>query len=162
MITKHINDSILNTELKFIAHGVNCQGAMGSGVAKVLYEKYPEVREQYMLAAPGNILFEDVLGEHVFIEVEPNKFVINCYTQLNYGRDGKKYVNYWAIAKVFHDLSMCSSVANENNNHIRSHDIMRLAIPKIGCGLAGGDWDIVEAIINDAVENRLEIWVYAI
>lgn len=47
MITKYINDSILNTPLEYIAQGVNCQNKMGSGVAKVIYERYPEVKKQY-------------------------------------------------------------------------------------------------------------------
>ena len=36
----------------------------------------------------------------------------------------------------------------------------KIAIPKIGCGLAGGDWNIVEQLINDTVGDDLEIWVY--
>lgn len=35
-----------------------------------------------------------------------------------------------------------------------------LAIPKIGCGLAGGNWTFMEQLINDTVGDKLEIWVY--
>lgn len=34
MITKYIIGDITETELNYIAHGVNCQNVMGSGVAK--------------------------------------------------------------------------------------------------------------------------------
>lgn len=37
-----------------------------------------------------------------------------------------------------------------------------IAIPKIGCGLAGGNWEFMEQLINDTVGNKLEIWVYEI
>jgi hypothetical protein len=34
-------------------------------------------------------------------------------------------------------------------------------MPRIGCGLAGGDWNKVEAIINKTlISNGLEVFVY--
>ena len=42
-----IKDNLLNTQLQFIAHQVNCQGVMGAGVAKALRNKYPELYSQY-------------------------------------------------------------------------------------------------------------------
>lgn len=37
-----------------------------------------------------------------------------------------------------------------------------LAIPKIGCGLAGGNWNIVEKIINEVTGDKLDVYVYYI
>jgi O-acetyl-ADP-ribose deacetylase (regulator of RNase III) len=48
--------------------------------------------------------------------------------------------------------SLVSGLSGEKENIV--------AIPKIGCGLAGGDWNIVEQLINDTVGDDLEIWVY--
>lgn len=55
----------------------------------------------------------------------------------NYGGSGR-YVNYAAIAKVFTEV-------------FRQVRISKLPVhfPKIGAGLGGGNWDIIEAIIND-------------
>lgn len=128
-----INDDILNTDCDVIAHGVNCQGVMGSGVAKVLYEKWPTVRFAYLdychTRSP-----EKLLGR--IEEVHTNdKLIINCFTQLEYGYDKKLYLSYDALERCI--------------VKIKESGYKEVAIPKIGCGLAGGDWQIVSNIINE-------------
>lgn len=148
MITRYIKGNILDTELSNIAHGVNCQNVMGSGVAKVLADKWPGVKEGYhdlfkFQAIPG----EDILGTVAQIEIiDDNKTVWNCFTQLHYLPRNKRNVNYRAIVCCFMQLVELG--------------VEEIAIPKIGCGLAGGDWNIVEQLINDTVGNYIEIWVY--
>ena len=61
--------------------------------------------------------------------------------------NGKKYVSYDAIYEIFRIL------ANDLS-------IKEVAIPKIGCGLAGGNWEIVSRIINDATGDDLGVYVY--
>lgn len=146
MITRLIKGDITETELKYIAHGVNCQNKMGSGVAKALYEKFPEVKEMY------HKYFEHPrgkvpLGCSQLVHTKEGKFIYNLFTQEYYGYDGKRYVNYGAVANCFMELS-----------EFRQGEI--IAIPKIGCGLAGGNWEFMEQLINDTVGDDLEIWVY--
>ena len=47
MIKEYIKGSILDAPQKYIAHGVNCQNKMGSGVAKVLFTEWRKVKEDY-------------------------------------------------------------------------------------------------------------------
>lgn len=153
MITRYIKGDITETELKYIAHGVNCQNKMGSGVAKALFTKFPNIKSEYhdYLNGLSYIKYSVELGE-VQTVLSKNKVIFNCFTQWNYGYDGKKYVNYSAIVKSF--INLLDKVGYEI---AFGHPI---AIPKIGCGLAGGDWNIVEQLINDTVGDDLEIWVY--
>lgn len=153
MIVKEITKSILDTDLNFIAHGVNCQGRMGSGVAKVLYEKYPQIKEQYLeyydsgihLALNGT---EDFLGSVQPVKVNDGKIIYNLFTQDNYGYDGKLYVDYNSIESCFKLLvEMCP-------------EVNAIAIPKIGAGLAGGNWEIIKKIINETTGNKLDVYVY--
>lgn len=147
MIAKYIVGDITETELKYIAHGVNCQNKMGSGVAKALYEKFPQVKSQYhTYCAPVGYKIE-LLGRVHKVESQ-GKVIYNLFTQLNFGYDGTRYVNYAAIASCFTKL--------KNQCNIQEP----IAIPKIGCGLAGGNWTFVEQLINDTVGDDLEIWVY--
>lgn len=44
---KHIKGDIFESGAQVILHQVNCQGVMGSGVAKQVREKYPIVFEYY-------------------------------------------------------------------------------------------------------------------
>lgn len=134
----------------FIAHGVNCQNKMGSGVAKALYSKWHGVKSLYHLLcdhqkANGVQPFE-MLGWVQEVTCH-NKTIYNCFTQENYGYDGKLYLDYEALRTCFRDLVM-----NPPNGD--------LAIPKIGCGLAGGDWEKVKQIINEETADIIDVYVY--
>ena len=146
MITRYIKGDITETELKYIGHGVNCQNKIGSGVAKALYEKFPEVKEQYhkFFEYPRG---KSPLGCSQLVHTKEGKRIYNLFTQEYYGYDEKRYVNYAALVNCFMELA-----------EFRAGET--IAIPKIGCGLAGGDWNIVEQLINDTVGDDLEIWVY--
>lgn len=149
MITKEIHGSILDTELRFIAHGVNAQDVIGSGVAKVLYEKYPEVKKRYHEYC-SSVEIGRRLGSICSTTIQKDgKVIFNMFTQFEYGYDGKRYVNYAAIVQCF------TKIVNQGTVKV-------LAIPKIGCGLAGGDWEIVKQLINDVTQDKLEVWVYYI
>lgn len=154
MITKYINASILTTELKYIAHGVNCQNKMGSGVAKVLYEAYPDIKIYYHSFNTAINNPERLLGLASYAGSvyggEDRIVFFNLYTQFHYGYDGKRYVNYAAAVSCF--KSLLEQIPHGS----------KLAIPKIGCGLAGGNWNFMEQLINDTVGDKLEIWVYDI
>lgn len=145
MITKYIKGDITETELRHIAHGVNCQNVMGSGVAKALYTKFPKVKKEYHEYFES---FEDVKPGEWFCVSQDGKEIYNLFTQEFYGYDKKRYVNYAAIVECFKELVEFAEIKEP------------LAIPKIGCGLAGGDWKFVEQLINDTVGDDLEIWVY--
>lgn len=86
-----------------------------------------------------------LLGEFNEVNVDSDRVVLNCFTQLNYGYDGNKYVNYDAIYDCFQAISGFYS---------------EVAIPRIGCGLAGGNWDIVKRIINDATGDKCKVYAY--
>jgi len=149
MIVEEIQGNILDTTVDVIAHGVNCQGAMGSGVAKVLYTKWPEIKKEYHKRYDRKLEAgwkpKDFLGYVNIAHTNDNKEILNCYTQLKYGYDGKKYISYDALYDVFSAISK---------------KYKEVAIPKIGCGLAGGDWEIVKAIINSATGNHCKVYVY--
>lgn len=144
MIVSETKGDILRSPYKNIAHGVNCKDKMGSGVAKALFTKYPEVKTSYHEFCSG-VPELSRLGE-----VQPvdcgEVIVFNCFTQFNYGYDNKKYVSYEAIVKCFKTLNM----------YLKGQSI---AIPRIGCGLAGGDWTVVRALIDELTPD-LDVYVY--
>jgi len=148
MIKEYIKGSILDAKQKYIAHGVNCQNKMDSEVAKVLFKKYPDTKKHYHLSHE-EFPKDDAsffLGSIDYGHDSEKVTILNCWTQINYGYDGKKYVSYDAIYDVFKQL--CDMRIKE------------VAIPKIGCGLAGGNWNIVKQIIDDATGDDLDVYVY--
>jgi O-acetyl-ADP-ribose deacetylase (regulator of RNase III) len=131
-----------NKEIDVLAHGVNCQGVMGSGVAKLVRKYWPDVFEQYIDWIDHTkeyFIGGTPLGSVCSKSVGRGQFISNLYTQDYYGSDGKKYVMYDAIAESFSHLLL----------HFNTH---KIGIPKIGAGLGGGNWTIIEALINEQIE----------
>jgi O-acetyl-ADP-ribose deacetylase (regulator of RNase III) len=147
---KIVNKDITTADEPIIIHQVNCQNAMGSGVAKALFTKWYKVKSEYY--AYNEMMFklgytnENLLGHILPIEVEENKIVINCYSQLNYGNDGTRHTSYDAIKECF----------NKINKNFPDGNI---AIPYMyGCGLGGGTWDIVLSIITEFFGDRAVLY----
>lgn len=120
-----------------IAHGVNCQHAMGAGVAKDLYEEWPEVRETYM-AMPKNQM---KLGLVQPVRINQDLVIMNCFTQEYYGREkGRRYADPEAIQTCLNKVLLWMEHRN----------LYQLYMPFIGCSLGGLDWEKdVHPIIKD-------------
>lgn len=124
-----------------VCHQTNCRGVMGSGLAKEIRTKYPKVYIKYKFLCeqvePCNLL-----GTVQMVEVDDGVRIANCFGQDRYGRD-KMYTSYEALESCFKYLRKYAE--SEVNN------IDTVAFPYgIGCGLAGGDWNIVNAMIEKA------------
>ena len=142
MKIKYKRGNLLEAEEMHLVHGVNCQGVMGSGVARAIRDWYPQAYVDYRSAyQDGKVL----LGNIVSSAQDDGRIIHNAITQEFYGRDAKTYVSYWAIAEVFSKLE--------------SYNLGRIALPKIGAGLGGGDWSVIEAIIENTLV-RTEAIVY--
>jgi O-acetyl-ADP-ribose deacetylase (regulator of RNase III) len=125
---------LFKTDITHIVHGCNCRGVMGSGVAKIIKEEYPEAFSHYLkLSDKGALNLGDIQ-----IVKSNNKIIINALTQFNYGRDDIRYANYEAIAKAFEKI----------NDHFYLISEGIIAMPMIGAGLANGDWNVISAIIE--------------
>lgn len=128
-----------------IVQQVNCQGVMGAGLAKQLRSKYPVVYDSYKHLCSINKP-ESLLGIHQIIAVGPDTNVCNIFAQLNYGR-GQLQTNYDAFRFAIGQLKI------KINQSAYDGDVY---FPEgIGCGLAGGDWNIVSGIINEVFPNAI-------
>ena len=127
---------LLECSEQVIVHGCNAQGVMGSGVAKVIKEKYPEAYNTYRSVYDTKGLD---LGKVIICDTG-TKVIFNAITQEFYGRTvNRRYANYSAIEKAFRMI----------NSTCRLARITHIALPKIGTGLANGDWSIIEKIIEE-------------
>jgi O-acetyl-ADP-ribose deacetylase (regulator of RNase III) len=142
MKIKEIEINLLYTTQEFIAHGTNCQGVMGAGVAFALRTKFPKMFEKYReLCDQNKNNTETLLGTIQTVSCD-NKTIINCFTQLGYGTS-KQQVDYEAIRKCFKAL----------NEYAKENKISEIVMPRVGSGLGGGDWDIIKNIIEEESVN---------
>lgn len=125
--------SALNGEFDVIAHGCNCMCTMGAGIARQIKINFPEAYEEDQKTVKGDI---SKLGHCQYVHI-PNKniTVVNAYTQYDYS-SVRKVIDYNALARCLYDIKI---------NSIGKY----IGLPKIGCGLAGGNWDVVKAMIEN-------------
>lgn len=163
---KHITGDLLDSPLKHIVHGCNAQGKMGSGIAKTVKERYPLAYDAYLLglrkdAAEGY----DLLGkDYPWYDSKTGRTIHNLITQINYGKDGKKYAYYSAIAGGLVDIA---AVISDQGilSFIESPglDKVCLGIPLIGCSLGGLKWEFMETLLLEIEEIApIEFWVYSL
>jgi len=124
-----------------ILHGCNCTNHMGAGIAHTIRKRWPEAYDADTEAAEQNT---NRLGNLSIAEVDTEAggklTVVNCYTQ--YKTYGERPADYEAIAKCF-----------EKVNEMFKGQGKKIGIPLIGCGLAGGNWNIVEVMAKELMKD---------
>lgn len=127
MITE-IQGNIFDTTADVIGHGCNCVGGFGSGIAGQIADIYPHVRKAYW-EYHTNVGW--TLSDIQLVGVDDgDRIIANCATQKEYLPRNKQHADYNAIKKVCLKLKDFCQVNGKS-----------LALPRIGCGLAGGIWE---------------------
>ena len=130
----------LSGHFDVIVHGCNCQCTMGAGIAKSIKQAFPEAYEADLRSAKGS---REKLGKITFATVMRGDLaltVVNGYTQFHWRGSGVK-ADYDAIRSVMHEVRCRFSGK-------------RVGYPKIGAGLAGGDWRIIAPIIDEELAGE--------
>nr|WP_290461251.1 macro domain-containing protein [Acutalibacter muris] len=145
MSIKVIDGDLFDTTAPIICHQVNCQGRMGSGIAKIVRSRFPEAFEKYReVCSKGQAR----LGLTQYV-LSKGKVIINMFAQERYGYDGRRYTSYKAFEMCLEDIHR--SVPSGST----------IAMPyKIGCGLGGGNWDTVYEMIESELgrDYHVELW----
>jgi O-acetyl-ADP-ribose deacetylase (regulator of RNase III) len=153
----YVKGNLLDSNCDYICHQVNCQGVMGSGIARQIRERWPRVYTGYVRFCEREEKgdSESLLGRVFFTngtftqEEHSGKTVANMFSQSNYGYDGARYTSYSA----FRDCLIVIRNRVPTNKTI--------GFPKnIGCGLGGGNWNIVRALIEEILGKDYEVYIY--
>lgn len=132
---------LFSTTDHVIAHGCNNQGVMGAGVAKIIRDRFPKAYADYVDAlydlAERQLPALPLGWNNYSRQPQGNVFlVVNMITQTL--AKVERPVSYDAIDDCFADLFQ----------YMKTHGYTGVSIPKIGAGLGGGDWAVIEAIIR--------------
>lgn len=144
MKIEYINGDLFSTEIDLILHGCNSRGVMGSGVAKLVRALYPKAYDEYTVWCSKGFR----LGQYLPVYIPScGKTILNAVTQQNYGKvfeqqgpNPTRYVSYDAVAEIMNKL---------NNDYSGK----KIAMPKIGAALGGGDWSVISAIIESELKT---------
>lgn len=153
---------LLESNCDIICHQVNCKRAMGRGIAGQIRQKWPKVYEDYcynidrMYNGDFASKSSDLLGMITWTELENGKYIMNFFSQDEYYPRDRCHTDYEAFTNCCRTLKKFITEYNLD----KSKTIIGFPY-KIGCGLAGGNWDIVSAIIEREFEGyEVEIYVY--
>lgn len=129
-------------EFDVIVHGCNCFNTMGAGIAKSIRRLWPAAYEADCATEKGSA---EKLGTYTSATVvndeNPHRLtIVNAYTQHHW--TGKEVlVDYDALRDVFRKIKLDFTGT-------------RIAYPKIGAGLAGGDWERIKTIIDNELQGE--------
>ena len=146
---KIVDGDILEAEEDIICQQVNCMGVMGSGLAKQIKKKYPKVYENYHYICEEALRKkENLLGKVIWgVLTGDDKVIANLCGQYNYGRD-KQHTYYPALDSALRHLFRAVTSPNSTMKD------MTVGIPYgIGCGLGGGDWNLVYEMIEEIFQD---------
>ena len=132
-----------------IMHICNDIGSWGRGFVLALSKRWPEPANAYRrLKTP-------VLGTVEFVPCEGDGrngvIVANMIAQHDISHDsrGSPPIRYDALAACLREVHEWASI----NRRLTIH------APRIGCGLAGGSWSVVEPLIEFYLKDR-EVYIY--
>lgn len=178
---QRIHGDILTLKRGILVHGCNCFGVMGSGIARLIRDKWPGVFQVYREAhLRGRLLLGDVLpvayapeDQGSLVTFEPSEppfseavsrhlagtfsglpeelIVVNAMTQYDFGGDP---------SRVYVDYDALEAAFKRV--YLLSRDSgLPVHFPAIGCGLANGQWSEVEKRIEAALGPSIEktLWL---
>lgn len=146
----NINGDLLQSDCTVIAHQANCHSTMGAGIAKVIAIKYPKAQS---VDANSSMTPKEKFGQYTIAKVD-KVHIVNLYGQYNMGQG--KHTNYkmlkQALAKFLRDASQ----------GIINVDTSKIGVPfGMGCGLGGGNWEVVKEILFELSETyKIDIYIY--
>lgn len=126
-----------------IAHQTNCFATWNKGLAKQIKEAYPfayQVDKETEYGDYNKLGNYSVYTHKSFEEHVPFRLILNIYSQYDMGRD-KCYTDYDAMRVALRKIN-------------KAYKGKKIGLPKfMGCGLAGGDWSIVQPIIKEELKD---------
>lgn len=143
-------EAAVRGDVDMIIHQCNCFCNMGAGIAPKIAKQFPGALKVDKETVSGD---ETKLGTYTLHQCpETGVIVVNLYGQYHWRRhpSGVMNTDYFAISNGLRKLR--SDVLDSNPN-------IKIGVPKIGCGLGGGSWDVVSFIIDRELEN-LDVTLY--
>ncbi|MFE4593602.1 macro domain-containing protein [Streptomyces laurentii] len=138
--------------VKIVAHVCNDLGGWGKGFVLALSRRWPEPEAAYRRWHRERAGNDFGLGAAQFVQVTPYLWVANMVGQrgMRRGRSSGVPVRYEAIDAA---LGLLADKAVELGASVH--------MPRIGCGLAGGEWARVEPLVTERLTARgIAVTVY--
>ena len=140
--------NLLESRVDAVVNTVNTVGIMGKGIALMFKERFPENFKAYEAACKAGQVEVGKMFVTPGVELDGPRWIINFPTKQDWRKPTK-------LEWVHSGLAALKDVIREK--HIKS-----VALPPLGCGNGGLDWEVVRPIIEDALRDLegVEVVVY--
>ncbi|GAA0610887.1 hypothetical protein GCM10009547_11160 [Sporichthya brevicatena] len=118
-----------------LAHGCNCAGAMGAGIAVEFRRRWPQMYEEYKHRcnagsfSPGDVFIWPVAGLVIY----------------NFGTQ-----RTWRTKATIEAIGTAAQLMVRD---ARSRGIQAIGLPRIGAGLGGLEWPRVRALLGEVATD---------
>lgn len=157
---KYVKGNVLDIQPETpttIIHVCNDAGGFGSGFAGAIRDKYPIVREKYLewYADRDSVRNVFKLGQVQYVPVAKNLTICNMIAQstpkgVTFNLKKRKVflppIRYQSLEECLYRI-----------RELQEAELFNVVGPKFGAGLAGGNWYIIEKLIE---EVGLDITIY--
>ena len=153
-----VDGDLLKSNLPLIAHQTNCLGVMGAGIAKSIKNKWNIVYTQYANFCKNLEYSKKLLGKCQICTTGwfPTKYIANLFGEYSFTESVAPYENRHT------DYNSLKKALLKLKAFCEDEEIIEVGIPyKLGCGLAGGDWDgVVYPMLQELFANDSTITLY--
>lgn len=138
-VVKDLIQAAKDGDCTVIAHCCNCFNNMGAGIAPLIAKEFPIAKKIDQLTLKGD---KKKLGtSSCGWDHDSDTLVYNLYGQYGFNRH-KKNIDYDALRSAL--ASMRNQVLHQDT----------IGLPKLGAGLAGGDWKVISKIIEEELTTK--------
>ena len=159
-MVKYFDGDLLKSGCNVICHQVNTLGVMGAGIALQIKNEYPRCFKRYSEICKDYKDKQDELIGRIFLWEDeipsvPIKLIASFFSQIGLG---------WNVQTDYDAFRNCCKELKTKLKYWFpiTVDTFKIGFPyKIGCGLAGGDWNIIKQIIEEEFADdiwNVEIW----
>ena len=135
--------NLLDANAEAVVNTVNTVGVMGKGIALMFKEQFPENYEAYVAACKAGEVEIGRMFVTAGVELKGPRWIINFPTKKHWRQPTK-------LEWIETGLAALKQV-------IREKKIRSIAIPPLGCGNGGLDWDVVRPRIESALDDLEEV-----
>nr|WP_250807972.1 macro domain-containing protein [Neorhizobium tomejilense] len=153
MAIEYVEGDLLASDEDVVIHGCNVRGGFDTGFAGVVRKRHPLAMEIYMdHHRKGGLILGSVIWAF------DGRLIGNALTQPTYGRTGQ-HVSYDAVRSCMKSVAMAAVQGVPGTPYSAGFD--RVSMPLIGSQRGGGDWDVIERIIDEELP-KLKTVVYVL
>lgn len=142
---KNVKGNIVKFQTEALVNTVNCVGHMGKGIALQFKKAYPDNYEAYRKVCNAKELRPGKMFVYKLDTLVNPKYIINFPTKRHWREKSR--------------IEYIESGLKELLKVIREFGIKSIAVPPLGCGLGGLDWDTVKPMIVSAFRELPEVEV---